>query len=227
MTESHLDGLLDALVRAEPRGSWDDVLQRARRAQRRYVAVVVAIAALVLAPATWAAVHAFEGTPAPPPIRHNFVFTNRLRARESARFGKDFPQAEASKAHGVLQVRTRSGALDLWAAPSTQGGSCFFVDWEAGILKGLVSGAGGCMERGDPPLAGGTLEGGGPSRYAALYGSALDSAVKVRVALTNGRTVSLPVVEHYFLGVVRSGIAVVNITALDASGKVVARWKSP
>ena len=62
MMDAHLDQLLDELVPVEPREQWNDVLRRARRSRRRYFAVVAAVAVLVLAPAAWAAVNAFEGS---------------------------------------------------------------------------------------------------------------------------------------------------------------------
>jgi len=61
MNDSYLDGLLDELVRPQAQESWDDVLHRARRSQRRYVALVAVVGVLILAPATWATVNAFSG----------------------------------------------------------------------------------------------------------------------------------------------------------------------
>lgn len=54
MTDDYLNRLLDEFATAEPREDWGDVLKRARRARRRYVAVAVAIATLVLVPSAWA-----------------------------------------------------------------------------------------------------------------------------------------------------------------------------
>ena len=72
----YLDHLLEELIPAErDAGSWSDVLDRARRSRRRYTALVAVLAALVLAPAAWAAVNAFEGTPAPQVIQQNFSYT--------------------------------------------------------------------------------------------------------------------------------------------------------
>lgn len=52
--DAYLDGLLNELVVTEPREAWSDVVARARRSRRRYLAVVAAIATLVLAPSAWA-----------------------------------------------------------------------------------------------------------------------------------------------------------------------------
>lgn len=227
MTESHLDGLLDALVPAASTPRWDDVVDRARRGRRRSTVIVVVVVALVLAPATWAAVHAFEGTPATPQVHRAFVISNRLTAEASKKLGKEFPQAKVDEVHGVLQVHSPGWLLDLWAAPSTEGGTCFFLDWQREAAQSLLpSGTGGCLESRAPPLVAATFQ-GGPFRYAGLYGWARGPEATVRVVLTNGRTVTLPVVEHFFLGMVPSGIEPASLTGRDAHGHVVASWKAP
>jgi hypothetical protein len=216
MTESYLDGLLDDLVHVEPRESWDDVLHRARRAQRRYAILVVAIAVLVLAPATWAAIHAFEGTPPPPKIQRTFLFAF---VRMNKGLPKRYPHVIVDKAHGVLQVQTRSGPLDLWAAPTTNGGSCFWIDWESHMGPvDTATGLGACPPKHfKPGTSAGTASGAG--RYVEIYGYAWGSEVSARVKLTSGRTLTLPVVEHYFLGVARNGADVVSVAGLDANGR--------
>jgi hypothetical protein len=227
MTESHLDALLDELVPAEPPEGWNDVVHRARRDQRRYTAVVLAIATLVLASCSWVAVKAFEGTPAPPPVRGTFEFSNRADAAFAKRIGKKFPQAIVDKAHGVLQVQTKHGPLDLWAAPSTDGGSCFLVGWEADMTEKLqLGGSGGCTQGHEPRVGAGTFQESNRAN-TVLYGVATGSVATVRVKLWSGRTVTLPVVEHYFLGALPIGSAVESVTGRDASGKIVARYKQP
>lgn len=171
----------------------------------------------------WAAVHAFEGKPAPAPVRRTFRFANRATAEIAKKLGKEFPQARVKRAHGVLQVRTRSGPLDLWAAPSTQGGSCFVVDWEGAVIKGVLAGTSACTQRHEPPIIAGTFQ-GSVQRYTVLYGYARGTEATVRVALTNGRAVTLPVVEHFFLAAVPSGILPASINGRDANGRVVGRW---
>jgi photosystem II stability/assembly factor-like uncharacterized protein len=61
MTDAYLDGLLDELVTTEPREAWEDVLDRARRARRRYVAIVVAVITLLVVPSAWAIQQAWSG----------------------------------------------------------------------------------------------------------------------------------------------------------------------
>jgi hypothetical protein len=226
MNESYLDGLLDELVRAEPREGWDDVLHRARRGQRRYVAVVVAISALALASCSWVAVRAFEGTPAPPPVRKIFEFSNQASAAAAKRIGRKFPQAKVDKVHGVLQVQTEDGPLDLWAAPATRGRSCFIVGAESDLVANLpIASSGGCVPRHPPVIGAGTYQ-GSDHPYAVVFGYATGSAT-AEVKLWSGRTVRLPVVEHYFLGALPIGSAVESVTGRDASGKIVGRDKLP
>jgi len=223
MTDSHLDGLLDELVPMEPHERWDDVVHRARRGQRRYTAVVIAVAALGLAACSWVALKAFEGTPAPPPVRGTFEFSNRATAEAAKRIGKMFPQAEVAKAHGVLQVRTKDGPLDLWAAPATDGGTCFVVGFEADRLPKLqVGSTSGCVPANPQPLIGAGTAGTSAHPYTVLYGYAAGPVATAQVKLGSGRTITLPVVEHFFLAALPPGSAVASVTGRDANGKVIA-----
>lgn len=224
MTESRLDGLLDELVPVQSRAGWDDVVHRARRARRRYAAVVVAVAALVLVPATWAAVKAFEGTPAPPPVRGTFKFSNRGFAEFAKRLGKKFPQAEVGKAHGVLQVQTKDGPLDLWAAPSTNGGTCFVIGLERDMTAKMQLGSmSGCTRADAPALAAGTF---GEGADTVIFGYATGSEATAQITLMDGHTITLPVVEHFFLGADPGGLEPASVTGRDTSGNIVASWKN-
>ncbi len=235
MSESYLDGLLDELVRVDARESWDDVLRRARRAQRRYVAVVVTIAVLVLAPATWAAVKAFEGTPAPPSIKKDFVLMNRSILQSPAVVAgiqAQTPEAVVSKAHGVLQVQTPYGPLDLWAAPEVGGkGKCWFTIWERGNKRGSFEGTCSNPSIPAPPI---DISPGWDAYHPSvtkIEGSVTGPETTLEVKLTDGATTTLPVVEHLVLGVVPQPgphlPGVVSVTGRDASGKVVVSQRSP
>jgi hypothetical protein len=238
MSESYIDGLLDELVPAEPREGWDDVVRRARRSQRRYVALVVAIAVLVLAPATWAAVKAFEGTPAPPKIQQSFVRMNSMLTEAQAGVAessllRQIQTADVSKAHGVLQVPTRYGPLDLWVAPEFGGkGRCWFISWVREMNTPQGFGGGACT---NPATPGGGIDVGpqwdaGHPSISVLYGSVSGPESTLAVKLRDGRTVTLPVVEHLALGVVSGHdfgpFPIVSYTGHNASGKVVAFGKS-
>jgi hypothetical protein len=227
--DAHLDGLFDELVAAEPQERWNDVLHRARRSRRRYAAVVAAIAVLVLAPATWAAVRAFEGTPAPLSIHQNFVEWDASAAAMEAYFAqsgftKHVPRADASKAHGVLQLATSDGPLDLWAAPELDGnGTCWFVGWESDMHGDNALGEGSCTQADQPAIDPGWGVLGHPA-YTVLEGSVTGNETTLDVTLTDGRTTTLPVVEHLFLAAFPAGSKPASMTGRDAAGDVVATW---
>lgn len=232
MSETHLDALLDELVPAEPGPGWDDVLHRARRAQRRFTAFVIVAAALALAPATWAAVRAFEGTPAPPSIKQIFSQLNSMNAQAQAVASQagqpgNLPSpVDVSKAHGVLRVKsTPYGPLDLWVAPQVGGkGRCWFLSWArtphefgGGSCTTSTSRVGGID-------VGGQWETSHPS-VTVLYGAVSGPVTTLEVELKDGRTTTLPVVEHLALGVLPRNASVVSMVGRDASGKVVATRK--
>ncbi|MFL5960811.1 MAG: hypothetical protein ACJ75G_11160 [Gaiellaceae bacterium] len=227
MNDAPLDSLLDQLVTAEPSDAWGDVLVRARRGRRRYIAIVVAVAALVLVPATWAAIRAFEGTPAPQPVRKAFDFSNQATAKAAKYLGRQLPQADLDKAHGVVQVQTKAGPLDLWAAPSTQGGTCFFVGYEADMLgSDLQLGTSGCLQGNEPPLAASTFFSELPEPWI-VYGWATGAETTVEMKLEEGPTLTLPVVEHYFLGAIPNGSVLESVTGYDAAGNTIGTWTPP
>jgi hypothetical protein len=217
--DAHLDGLFDELVAAEPQERWNDVLHRARRSRRRYAAVVAAIAVFVLAPATWAAVNAFEGTPAPQVIQEKFIHWAEINPRTG--FMTHVPTAEASKAHGVLQLQTGDGPVDLWAAPSNEGGTCWFVVWQSDLAADNDRGYGSCAPAAAPSsnLYVGTNQ--AHPGYHVLSGYAYGDAATVDVTLADGRTATLPAVEGLFMGAFENDAIVASVVARDASGNVV------
>jgi hypothetical protein len=176
----------------------------------------------VLAPATWAAIKAFEGTPAPPPVRRLFTFTNQQRSA----FFRDLPTAEVDKAHGVLRVQTKRGSYDIWAAPSRTGGTCFAVGLESSMTgkHGMwIPSTEACVQANDanPPLAAST-DSASSETQIAMWGYAKGPETTVRVTMTDGRTMTLPVVEHFFLAALRKPGGIASITGLDATGKFIA-----
>ena len=227
MTDAYLDGLLDELVTAEPRERWNDVLGRARRSRLRYAAAAAAVAVLVLAPATWAAVDAFEGTPAPHVIQQNFSPYNRVTINPTTGSILDFlPAADAGKAHGVLQLQTSDGPLDLWAAPETDGsGTCWFVGWESDMRTDHAIGNASCTTSNDAAITPETYDAASHPAYTVLVGSVTGSETTLDVTLTDGSTTTLPVAEHLFLGALPPGSQLVSITGRDATGNVVATWQ--
>jgi len=221
----YLDHLLDELVPTErDSGSWSDVLDRARRSRRRYTAVVAVVAALVLAPAAWAAVNAFEGTPAPQVIQQNFSYTRVTINPWTGNIANE-ANADASKAHGVLQLQTSDGPLDLWAAPETNGsGTCWFAGWESDISADHAIGTGSCTEADSPAIDPRTYNDASHPAYTVLVGSVTGSETTLDVTLTDGSTTTLPVAEHLFLGALPPGSQLASITGRDGTGNVVASW---
>lgn len=227
--DAYLDELLDELVSAEPREAWNDVLHRARRSRRRYSAIVVVVAALVLAPAAWAAVNAFEGTPAPQVIQENFVqwnaeAPNLAFVNAQTGFATHVPTADPSKAHGVLQLQTTDGPLDLWAAPASNGRTCWLVAWQSDLDAGNDQAYGSCAPATAPSdnLSFGTNQNvQAHPGYTVLSGYAYGDAATVDVTLADGRTATLPVVEGLFMGAFDNDATITSLVARDASGSVV------
>jgi hypothetical protein len=184
---------------------------------------------------------AFEGTPPPPDVSTSFSQLNQLADQATQQgFAGEFPQADVSKAHGVIEVQTADGPEDLWVAPSDQGGQCYFIDWanDPAEQDGSKYGFGGC-----PPLASTTKPINPPGLVwvvghpdlMTVNGSVSVDAASVQIALQDGSTITLPVVEHVFLGAIdepagQTGVGDIRIervTAVDASGNQVAEWTSP
>jgi hypothetical protein len=224
MSETYLDGLLDELVTADPDEQWNDVVARARRSRHRYTAVVAAVVVLVLAPGTWAAVNAFEGTPAPHVIEQDFSY-HRVTINPWTGFVHRLPDADASKSHGVLQLQTSDGPLDLWAAPETDGsGMCWFVGWESDISASHAIGTFACTTSDDAAITPETYNAASHPAYTVLVGSVTGSETTLDVTLTDGSTTTLPVAEHLFLGALPPGSQLASITGREAAGNVVATW---
>ena len=236
MSEAMIDDLLDVFVPAvEQLPDWDGVLRRAQRAHRRRILLAAAAAAFVVVPAAYAVVRAFEGTPAPPQIRGGFSQSNRM-ADQMNRFAikQGFHlherHAVVATAHGVLQVRTSDGPLDLWAARSTRGGVCWFLDYEADLKPDRTPiGGGGCDQA---PLLSSKISYSTEwmlphPTIQALTGRVYVPASSVRVELSNDSTIRLPVVEGFFLGSIPNHVRVRRIDAFNAAGKKVATMSVP
>jgi hypothetical protein len=240
MTESRIDKLLDELVPAiAPRSDgWEDVLARARTTRRRYAALAVVALALVLVPTAVAlrgqVADLFQGTPAPPDIS-NFFATNKRVADELTKrgFAANFPQADVSKAHGVIQIQTADGPQELWAAPNDQGGVCWFIAFvNDPAPNGVKPGFGACdTSASAPPPPDIDFEGPGwdishPSLYT-VDGRVNVDAATVKVTFPDGSNIRLPVVEGLFLGSLDREVKVAQVTAYDEAGNRVAQMTRP
>ena len=240
--DAYLDHLLDELVAAEAPEAWQDVLDRARRSRHRYVAAVALIAAFILAPAAWAITQAFEGTPAPASVKSFFRTSNKMSAQMAKVLGRKEPKAIVSKAHGVIQVKTLDGLLDLWAAPARGGGTCQLVAWEPNPSHPRGAESGGCyaataaLNNSDSSGRNIDWSSGGDywhRNYNVITGYAYDDATTVRVTLSNGSTKTLPVVEHLFLGALQQSLhwrrrpKIVSLAARNDRGRLVGYWRRP
>ena len=127
------------------------------------------------------------------------------------------PAADASKAHGVLQLQTSDGPLDLWAAPETDGsGTCWFVGWESGISTNHAIGPRSCTTSNDEAITPETYNDASHPSYTILTGSVTGSETTLDVTLRDGSTTTLPVAEHLFLGALPPGSQLASITGRDA-----------
>jgi hypothetical protein len=211
-------------------GSAKPTRRRAFRLRPRLV-LGVAVAALVLVPTGVAfggkLADLFEGTPAPPDVSTSFTRFNRM-ADQAIQQGisMHLPQADASKAHGVIEVQTSDGPEDMWAAPNDQGGQCYFIDWanDPPQQDGTMYGFGGCPQ--SPPPTSGISVGDvwivGHPDLMTIYGSVSLNAATVRLTFEDGSTATLPVVEHLFLGSAVKGVKVDSVTAFDSAGNQLA-----
>lgn len=237
MTESRIDDLLDELVppSAPAAGGWDDVLARAHATRSRYVVLAVAALALLLVPTAVALrgriSDLFQGTPAPPAVSTSFEAGNKVADMATRKgFGDEFPHADVSQAHGVVEIQTPDGPQDLWAAPNEQGGTCWFVDWANDPVgpDGQQFGFGGCDPSPAPAshINWGSVWGYSHPDLITVWGHVFVPADSVHVRLDDGTTTTLPVVEGAFLGSFRKGAQVESLTAYDGSGNVVATERS-
>lgn len=223
-----------------PEADWDEVRRRAGVRSRRYIASVALVVALVLAPAAWAITQAFHGKPAPPSVKSYFKTSNKMRAEIAKALGRKEPKAIASKAHGVIEVQTADGPLDLWAAPATDGGTCSLVTWKPAPGHPHTSESGDCYPAtlNNAESSGHNLDWSSAGdywhrNYDVVTGYVYGDATTVRVTLSNGRTTTLPVVEHLFLGALHQSIhwrqrpKIISLTARNAHGHIVGYWRRP
>jgi hypothetical protein len=232
MTEAYLDDLLDEFVPPPlARADWEDVLGRARRDRRRLALIVAVLTALVIVPtalafggrlADW-----FEGKPAPASIRQDFVGFNadmQKMAVGTAKAGlvRKAPQAIAARAHGVLALETADGPVYLWAAPRRGGGICWLTQLVAAKRLAVLS----CDEAW-PLTRRLTFQTYGTVFYPSeqfIIGRVFGGAASVMVALSDGETTKLPVVEGLFVGAYPKHVHPLKIAAYNTAGARVATF---
>lgn len=246
MNDSQLDDLLDELVTVEPRPAWDDVMGRARRAHRRFVAMTAVVGLFVLSPAAWAVDRAFFGSPPPPQIKSYAAELEGFDSQVAAKIAREHGHATAdlSKLHGLVQVETPDGPLDVWAAPNSDGGLSTFEAYQADLAPGSDTSIG--EEIWDPrPLDAGGIkwESDGPHDDVYQTDGYTDNAhaTSAQVTFKIGPQIlskTVPVVEGYYIAVfprdpsVTSAweginVKVAKVVTFDASGKPLETWQAP
>jgi len=210
-------------------GSWKPSRGHRLRGVRLVLAAALVVGVLAAAGVGIAAgFGAFQGTPAPPDVSTNFKQLNEFADVDVQNgFAKAFPQTDASKAHGVIEIQTPDGPEDLWAAPNNQGGQCYLIDWANDPVgkDGSMYGFNGC-EQSPPPTSNINVNDVWVYEHPDLmtvYGSVYVPATTVQVSLDDGSSVTLPVVENLFLGSVPRGTKVEKVTAFDTAGNEVAQ----
>jgi hypothetical protein len=233
MTETHIDSLLEQHVapfEPGPQG-WEDVLGRARRSRTRSAALAAAVLAVVLVPTAFAIggriSDLFEGTQPPPAVSSSFESNNRMADFATRHgFARAFPHADVSQVHGVLEVQTPDGPEDLWVAPNDQGGHCWWVNWANDPVTAAGQfGFGGCDTPASAGFAPGVIWVELHPKLATLYGSVDAQADRVVATLTDGRSLTLPVVEGGFLASLRRGDRLARAIAYDGDREV-ATWEA-
>src|SRR5207253_6815488 len=197
-----------ASTAARHRGLW---LRPPQRSRHGALLITVAVAALVGAGVAIAAgFGAFEGTPAPPDISTTFTQFNKMAdAAVQQGIAAKWPQADVSKAHGVIEVETADGPEDLWAAPNDQGGECYFIDWandpplQDGSKYGMGGGCGPSPPAASSPPPSSNISFGdvwvaGHPDLMTVFGTVNVPAATVQITLGDGSSVTLPVIEHFF-----------------------------
>jgi hypothetical protein len=167
-------------------------------------------------------------------VKADLRFGNKMRAEIAKTLGRKEPKAIASKAHGVIQVQTGDGPIHLWAAPATDGGTCYLIAWQSGL--GAASSS--CVPATAANAHGGprNLDFGWGGDYAhrnynIINGYAYGGATTIQVRLSNGKTKTLPVVEGLFLGALHQSThwrlrpKIVSVIAHNAHGQVVGSWR--
>jgi hypothetical protein len=165
---------LDAHTHSAEGADWDDVLRRARRAQRgRFAGALVVVVAAVVVTATAlgldrTVVDWFTAEPAPERVQLDF-----LRLSVGAPAGMD-PHVIPNAARKITVVQHEGMTHVLWVAPTERGGFC--MTWTELY--------GGCVgERSEPPPP---PEGYGADLHPFLLGATYSSDSKGVVQMIGG-----------------------------------------
>ena len=252
MNETYLEDLFDQLVTVKPRPAWNDVLARARRSRRRYSGLVALVALFVLVPSAWAVARAFDAPP-PPTVQSEAAAWNKFAPQAVAYAeangwpnpGQYGTTADLSKLHGLLQVQTPYGPLDAWGAPSSNGGLCYFLAYEADLApesRPTEGSGGGCSQPGGPAKNSAIeIDSDRPAVYLTYGHTDAANAASAQVTLKVGEDVRVktgPVVDGFYLAAFArdpaatdrwdtNNVFVEKVVTSDASGKEIETWQNP
>jgi hypothetical protein len=208
---------------------------RGRLTARSRVVIAIAVVALAVVPAAVAfggrIVDFFEGSPPTNDVSTSYETLNRVAdqvMRQNVR--AQFPHADLSTLHGVVETQTVDGPLDLWTAANNFGGQCWFVDYANDPASGSGKFGGGGCDTATPPASKMSFEDRWSLRHSSLLtvdGHIYTDATRVVVTLADGTTHEAPVVEHYYLLALDRNAYVTRIDAYNDGGDLTATWTRP
>ena len=237
MTVPGLSEALDRLVPVAPfEPDWQDVLARAEAAvpvlRRRRTWFTLAVAAVVIgllvSPAFGLGgkfLDLFTGSPAPEPVKRELAFGSNERNDQVDELMHQELKSSVlvGQARGLMEVSTEMGILQVWGAPTSDGGLCTYM-WLPLRSDGWLS----CdtLVPESPPLTGAadTRDVDGRTlRYVSGYAAPGIDSVELR--LTDGSASPARLVDGFFIAVLFPGEQPASLIARDTAGKVVAEQR--
>lgn len=205
-----------------------------KRPRSRRLVIAFAAAVVLVPPAVAFAgrlADLFQGAPPTPAVATFYQRLNRT-ADEAVKNGLTarLPQADVSKIHGVIQVETADGPVELWTAPNADGGQCSFVDFADDAATASGQPGNGTCDTATPPASRVAVMGFWVRAHPSLvtvYGRVYADASTVEITLADSSMITLPVAEGFFLGSLGHGASVSAVTAYDAAGNQTATWVKP
>jgi hypothetical protein len=218
---------------------------RDRHRQRRWIwlgsrkrVLVAAAAVLVAAVAAGAALGGvqqvldwFQGTPPTPAVQQEYTHWNaaadaRNYALARANMAADAPTVDMKTVHGILALQLDTGPAYLWSGDVSDGGTCWLVQISDQSVGGEPASSNGCMTAAQLASSS-VIEGiSAPDGSLVMLGRA-PNATTASLALSDGTTVTVPVVEDYFLASMPSGESAQDLTTYNAAGDQVASASVP
>lgn len=206
---------------------------RSRTVVRRpAVLIAVALAAAVTAVPAIGVIavirDVFEGSSPTPQVQEHFriwddVAVSTAQAADATNALSHMPFVRAADVHGILALDADEATLYLWGANGDDGKHCWLIDIEqpGGTTADsfIKFGPSGCASTNDVRW----FESENvnlPGRVIVL-GVVNADATSAELKLSDGSSVRVPVVEHYFLATLSDGQAPQEVVARAADGSVV------